>query len=200
MTSVAPASRPLVLADRVFPHSAVTNILLVLAGTGLVVLSAQFVIPMVPVPITMQTFAVLLVGSTLGPARAGVSLGLYLVLGVAGLPVFANQNSGSLFDLPSGGYIIGFVAASIVVGWFANLAWDRRVLKTLLSFGIGSLVIYAFGVPWLAQSLDLDLGTALMVGVVPFLIGDALKALLAAGVLPGTWKLIALTEKKPKAS
>jgi biotin transport system substrate-specific component len=200
MTSLAPASRSLVLADRVFPRSVVTNILLVLAGTGLVVLCAQpfLTIPMLPVPITMQTFAVLLVGSALGPARGAVSLSLYLVLGVAGLPVFANNASGSLLDLPTGGYIIGFVAASIVVGWFANLAWDRRVLKTILSFSIGSLVIYAFGVPWLAASLDLDLGTALMVGLVPFLIGDALKALLAAGVLPGTWKLISLVEKKPK--
>jgi biotin transport system substrate-specific component len=197
MTSLAPASRPLVLVDRVFPRSVVTNILLVLAGTGLVVLCSQpfLTIPMVPVPITMQTFAVLLVGSALGPARAAVSLGLYLVLGVAGLPVFAGNASGSLFALPSGGYIVGFVVASVVVGWFANLAWDRHVLKTLLSFGIGSLVIYAFGVPWLAASLHLDLWTAIMVGVVPFLIGDALKALLAAGLLPGTWKLIDRAEK-----
>jgi len=197
MTSLAPASRPLVLVDRVFPRSVVTNILLVLAGTGLVVLCSQpfLTIPMVPVPITMQTFAVLLVGSALGPARAAVSLGLYLVLGVAGLPVFAGNASGSLFALPSGGYIVGFVVASVVVGWFANLAWDRHVLKTLLSFGIGSLVIYAFGAPWLAASLHLDLWTAIMVGVVPFLIGDALKALLAAGLLPGTWKLIDRAEK-----
>jgi biotin transport system substrate-specific component len=197
MTSLAPASRPLVLVDRVFPRSVVTNILLVLAGTGLVVLCSQpfLTIPMVPVPITMQTFAVLLVGSALGPARGAVSLGLYLVLGVAGLPVFAGNASGSLFALPSGGYIVGFVVAAVVVGWFANLAWDRHVLKTLLSFGIGSLVIYAFGVPWLAASLDLDLWTAIMVGVVPFLIGDALKALLAAGLLPGTWKLIDRAEK-----
>ena len=198
MTSLAPASRRLVLAD-VFPRSVVTNIVLVLAGTGLVVLCSQpfLVIPMVPVPITMQTFAVLLVGSALGPARGAVSLGLYLVLGVAGLPVFAGNASGSLFALPTGGYIVGFVVAAIVVGWFANLAWDRHVLKTLLSFAIGSLVIYAFGVPWLAVSLGLDLGTAVMLGLVPFLIGDALKALLAAGLLPATWKLISRAESKP---
>ena len=199
MTSLPQASRPLVLVDRVFPRSIVTNILLVLGGTALVAACAQLVIPMVPVPITMQTFAVLLVGSALGPARGAVSLALYLVLGVAGLPIFAEGKSGSLLDLPSGGYIVGFVAAAVVVGWFANLAWDRHVLKTILSFTIGSLVIYAFGVPWLANALDLDLWTALMFGFFPFLIGDALKALLAAGVLPGTWKLISIAERKPKA-
>ena len=97
MTSLAPASRPLVLVDRVFPRSVVTNILLVLAGTGLVALCAQIIIPMVPVPITMQTFAVLFVGTVLGPARGAVALGLYLVLGVAGLPIFAGGDSGNLF-------------------------------------------------------------------------------------------------------
>jgi biotin transport system substrate-specific component len=198
MTSLAPASRPLVLVDRVFPRSVATNILLVLAGTGLVALCAQIVIPMVPVPITMQTFAVLFVGTVLGPARGAVALGLYLVLGVAGLPIFAAGTSGSLFALPSGGYIVGFIAASVIVGWFANLTWDRHVLKTLLSFSIGSLVIYAFGVPWLAVSLGIDFWTAIQFGLVPFLIGDALKALLAAGLLPGTWKL--LGEKRSRRS
>jgi biotin transport system substrate-specific component len=200
MTSLAPASRPLVLVDRVFPRSVVTNILLVLAGTGLVALCAQLIIPMVPVPITMQTFAVLFVGTVLGPARGAVALALYLVLGVAGLPIFAGGTSGSILALPSGGYIVGFIAASVVVGWFANLTWDRHVLKTLLSFSIGSLVIYAFGVPWLAVSLGVDLWTAIQFGVVPFLIGDALKALLAAGLLPGTWKLLGEKRAEKKAS
>jgi biotin transport system substrate-specific component len=200
MTSLAPASRPLVLVDRVFPRSVVTNILLVLAGTGLVALCAQLIIPMVPVPITMQTFAVLFVGTVLGPARGAVALALYLVLGVAGLPIFAGGTSGSILALPSGGYIVGFIAASVVVGWFAKLTWDRHVLKTLLSFSIGSLVIYAFGVPWLAVSLGVDLWTAIQFGVVPFLIGDALKALLAAGLLPGTWKLLGEKRAEKKAS
>jgi biotin transport system substrate-specific component len=210
MTSLAPASRPLVLVDRVFPRSVVTNILLVLAGTGLVALCAQIIIPMVPVPITMQTFAVLFVGTVLGPARGAVALALYLVLGVAGLPIFAGGTSGNLFALSSGGYIVGFVAAAVVVGWLANLKWDRHVLKTLISFLAGTVVIYAFGLPWLYFSLqsygeavwsaygDTLLVATLMAGLVPFLIGDALKALLAAGLLPGTWKLLG-EKRKPRA-
>ena len=202
MTSLAPASRPLVLVDRVFPRSVVTNILLVLAGTGLVALCAQIVIPMWPVPITMQTFAVLFVGTVLGPARGVVSMGLYLVLGIAGLPIFAEGKSGDLFALTSGGFIIGFIAAAAVVGWLANLKWDRHVLKTFVSFFAGTVIIYVFGLTWLYFSLQnlgpevwqfggsTVLAATLAWGLTPFLIGDAAKAIAAALLLPGTWKLI----------
>lgn len=200
MTSLAPASRPLVLADLALPTGAaaraVTNIALVLAGTALVAAFAQLTIPLWPVPITGQTFAVLLVGASLGTTRGVSSLALYLVLGLVGLPVYAPQPDGShvtglaAVASPSFGYLIGFIAAAGLVGFLSKLAWDRHVLKTFLSFGLGSLVIYAFGVAGLMISFQLTFVEALLAGVVPFLIGDAIKALLAAGLLPGTWKLI----------
>jgi biotin transport system substrate-specific component len=207
MTSLAPASRPLVLADRVFPRSVVTNIVLVLAGTALVALCAQLVIPMWPVPITMQTFAVLFVGTVIGPARGAVSMSLYLVLGVAGLPIFAEGKSGDLFALTSGGFIIGFIVAAAVVGWLANLKWDRHVVKTFVSFFAGTVVIYAFGLTWLYFSLQnlgpevwqaggaTVLAATIAWGLTPFLIGDAAKAVAAALLLPGTWKLLSRTKR-----
>jgi biotin transport system substrate-specific component len=200
MTSIAPAQRPLVLADLALPTGAAAraalNVVFVLAGTLLVSALAQLVVPMYPVPMTGQTLGVLLVGAALGPLRGAASLGLYLVLGLVGLPVFAPQADGShltgaaAFFAPSFGYIVGFVVAAAVVGWLSRLAWDRHVLKTIASFAIGSLVIYVFGVAGLMITLGMDLGQAVLVGVVPFLIGDAIKALIAGGALPGTWKLV----------
>jgi biotin transport system substrate-specific component len=89
--------------------------------------------------------------------------------------------------LPSFGYIVGFVAASALVGWLAQLEWDRKFVKMLVTFAAGSAVIYAFGVPWLAVALGVDIPTAIGFGVVPFLIGDAIKAVAAAGLLPLAW-------------
>lgn len=208
MTSLAPAQRRLVLADLALPTGAaaraVLNFVLVLGGTALVAGLAQLVIPMQPVPFTGQTLGVLLVGAALGPLRGAASLGLYLVLGLVGLPVYAPQADGShltgatAFAAPSFGYLVGFVAAATIVGFLSRLAWDRNVLKMVLSFAIGSLVIYAFGVGGLMISLGLSFPQAVMIGVVPFLIGDAIKALIAAGLLPGSWKLISLAENKTR--
>lgn len=201
MTAVAPAAPRLVLADRVFGRSLVLDIVLVLAGTGLTAVLAQIAIPLWPVPVTMQTFAVLFVGTTLGPLRGSLSLGLYLVLGVAGLPIFSEGKSGSLFALTSGGYILGFVLAALVTGWLARLAWDRKVLKTIVAFLAGTVTIYAVGLPWLYLSLqnlgpaiwqdllgyDTLIAATLGAGLIPFLIGDALKALVAGALLPLAW-------------
>jgi biotin transport system substrate-specific component len=206
MTSLAPAPRPLVLADLALPTRAgaraAINVALVLAGTALVAGLAQLVIPAWPVPFTGQTLGVLLVGAALGPLRGSLSLGLYLVLGLVGLPVFAPQEDGSHLTglaalvAPSFGYVVGFVVAAGVVGWFSRLKWDRNVLKTVLSFTIGSAIIYVFGVAGLMITLGVTFVQALTFGVVPFLIGDAIKALIAAGLLPGTWKLVSLADKK----
>ena len=205
MTSLAPASRPLVLADLALPSGAVAraalNVVFVLAGTALVAGLAQLVIPVWPVPFTGQTLGVLLVGAALGPLRGALSLGLYLVLGLVGLPVYAPQADGShltgaaAFAAPSFGYVVGFVVAAAVVGLLARLKWDRNVLKTVLSFAIGSIVIYVFGVGGLMITLGLTLPQAILIGVVPFLIGDAIKALIAGGALPGTWKLVNRAER-----
>lgn len=175
------------LADRIVSRSLVADIALIAAGTALTALSAQIIVPLQPVPFTMQTFAVLLVGTAIGPMRGALSMALYMVLGLAGLPVFAGLSSGNALLLPTGGYLVGFVFAAALVGWLAQVEWDRKFLKAIVTFSAGSLVIYAFGAPWLAASLGISLSDAIGAGVVPFLIGDALKALLAAGLLPLAW-------------
>jgi biotin transport system substrate-specific component len=182
--------RPTII-DQIFTRRLALDIVLVIAGTALTAGAAQLMIPLEPVPFTMQTFAVLLVGTAIGPVRGALSMLLYAVIGAFGLPVFAGASSGSVFALPSGGYIVGFILAAALVGWLAQLKWDRKFLKMVVTFVAGSVVIYAVGVPWLAASLGLSFSDALTYGVVPFLVGDALKALLAAGLLPLAWLGIA---------
>ncbi len=158
----------------------------------IVAASAQVVIPLpfTPVPITGSTFGVLLAAAALGPRRGVISLALYLVLGVVGLPIFQATNSGPGYALGStGGYLIGFVVAAWVVGALARRGLDRRPGGTAVAFIVGSLVIYAFGVPWLAFVLKVSLPEAVSLGMLPFLLGDAVKAVLAAGLLPLAWKL-----------
>ena len=149
--------------------------------------AAQVVIPLSPVPITLQTLTVLLSGAALGPIRGGLSMGLYLVVGAAGVPWFAEQNSGVGF--PTLGYVIGFVLAAILVGWLARRGADRTYRGTIGAMVAGNLVIYAVGVPYLAWALGIDLAEAIRVGALPFLAGDALKILLAAGLLPAAWRM-----------
>lgn len=200
--SLAPA-RP-VLADRVLPRSLVTDAALVVGGAALTAGLAQVAIPLWPVPVTGQSFAVLLVGTTLGALRGVLSMGLYLTIGLLGAPIFADGKSGSLFALGSGGFIIGFVAAAALVGWLAQRQWDRKIVGTVVSFLAGTVVIYAFGLPWLAMvlngygpsvwhtTLGFDsLGSAVWgAGFFPFLLGDALKAVAAGLLLPLTWKAV----------
>jgi biotin transport system substrate-specific component len=180
---------PLVLADLV-AGTWVRDVLLVLAGTGLVALSAlvQVPLPGTPVPLTLQTFAVLLTGAALGWQRAVPSMVLYAVAGAAGVPWFADGTSGWAFA--SFGYILGFILAAGVVGRLAAARGDRTVIRTFLTMLLGTLSIYALGVPVLMAMTGLDLSAALLAGVVPFLIGDTIKVLLAAGLLPMTWKLV----------
>jgi biotin transport system substrate-specific component len=188
------------LADRVFSRSIVTDIILIAAGTALTSILAQLSIPLWPVPITGQTFAVLFVGATLGVARAALSMVLYLAIGLLGLPVFAPQANGShitgLAALlgPTGGYLLGFIIASAFVGWLAQREWDRKWLRTLLAFVGGTVLIYAVGLPWLFVALNNlhvpnALNATLTGGLYPFLIGDALKAIVAAVILPLVWRL-----------
>lgn len=185
ITSVGPRT----LAD-VIPGGIVRNIALVLGAAGFVGLAAQvkFYLPFTPVPFTLGTFAVLLCGAVLGGNRAAASLGLYLLAGVAGVPWFSGQASGWAFS--SFGYIIGYVVAAYLVGRLAERGGDRTPLRTAGLMVLGNLAIYAAGVPWLMAFLGVDLGKALLLGVVPFLIGDAIKIALAAGVLPTAWALV----------
>ena len=194
------------LADRIFSRSIVTDIILIAAGTALTSILAQIAIPLWPVPITGQTFAVLFVGATLGVTRAVLSMVLYLAVGLLGLPVFAPQSNGShitgLAALlgPTGGYLIGFILATAFVGWLAQREWDRKWLRTLLAFLGGTVLIYAIGLPWLyvvVSNLHVPnpLQYTLANGLYIFLIGDALKAIFAAVLLPVVWHFVGPKKK-----
>lgn len=182
------AHRPGVLADLV-PGALIRDYVLVVGAAALTGVAAQIAVPLpfTPVPLSLQTLTVLLAGAALGPMRGGMAMLLYLVAGLVGVPWFSEQQSGWAFA--SFGYIIGFVVAAIVVGAFARRGTDRTVIGAVWLMALGNLVIYAIGVTWLASWLAVDLPTALDYGVWPFLVGDALKIALAAGLLPAAWKL-----------
>jgi len=200
MTTMDVADRPLVNRPRVLadliPGSLVRDVALVVGAAALTGLAAQISIPLpvTPVPISLQTFTVLLSGAALGPIRGGLGMVLYLVAGLAGVPWFSEQRTG--FDFPSFGYIVGFVLAAVLVGWLARRGLDRSIVGAIGIMVIGNLVIYALGVPYLANSLGVDLGRALELGAVPFLIGDGLKIALAAGLLPAAWWLAGSRPKR----
>lgn len=175
-----------VLADLI-PGGLVRDLLLVGGAAALTGLAAQVAIPLWPVPVTLQTLTVLLAGAALGPARGAAAMGLYLAVGAAGVPWFAQQHSGLAF--PTLGYVIGFVVAATVVGWLARRGADRTVAGTIGAMVLGNLLIYAIGVPYLAIAIGVDLPQAIGLGAVPFLVGDGLKILLAAGLLPAAWRL-----------
>ncbi|WP_395296199.1 biotin transporter BioY [Kitasatospora hibisci] len=163
---------------------------LVAGGAALTGLAAQFSVnvPGSPVPVTGQTFAALLVGTALGTRRGVASLGLYLLAGMAGLPWFAEGTSG--WSMPSLGYLLGFVLAAALTGALARRGADRSPVRTAAAMVLGSLAIYAVGVPYLAFALDVPLARAAELGLYPYVVGDALKAALAAGVLPLAWKAL----------
>lgn len=193
MSALVPSAavRP-VLADLV-PGARVRNAILVVGATLFTALCAQISIPLgfSPVPITGQTFAVLLTAAALGPVRALSAQGLYILLGTAGLPFYAGGESGwQVISGATGGYIIGWTIAAMVVGYLARRGLDRTVHGTLLAYAVGTVIIYAIGLPWLAVTIDVSLAETIPLGLTPFLIGDALKALLAAGFLPSVWKLV----------
>lgn len=184
------------LADRVFGRTLIVDLVLIAAGAALVAILAQLAVPMWPVPITGQTLGVMLVGATLGALRGALSMGLYFVMGVAGLPVFSDAESGwQAIASPSGGYIVGFILAAAITGLLAQRAWDRRPLLGFLAFGLGTLSTFAVGLPWLAISLGQlglpnDLGTVLMQGFVPFIAGGIVKSAVGAGLIGlGWWAL-----------
>jgi len=197
--TLAPARS--VLVDSLGARSVAANITMVVAGAALTAGAAQLVIPMWPVPITGQTFAVLLVGTTLGALRGALSMVLYIALGAIGLPVFTEGSAGwHVIAGPTGGYLIGFVLAAILTGWLAQRSWDRKVVGAGVAFLAGTAVIYAVGLPWLSVALGQlgypnDLGATLQSGLMPFIPGDILKAAVAGALLPVTWKLVSRTQK-----
>ena len=197
---IRPGASQVTLAAALWPSSAIPaaarGLLLMLAGSAFIALSAQVTVPMWPVPMTGQTFAVLLVGAAYGWRLGGATLLLYMGEGVIGIPVFAKAAFGPAVILgPTGGYIMGFVLAAAVVGYLAERGWDRSVWRTALAMLAGNLVIYLFGLPWLAAYLagvgnEQPLQAAITFGLVPFLVGDGLKLALAACLLPVAWKYL----------
>ena len=167
------------------------HIVLVITGAVFVAACAQVVIPTLPVPFTGQTFGVLLVGGALGFRRGAISLLLYLLIGAIGLPIFASGKSGVDIVLgATGGYLVGFVVAGAIVGRLAELGWDRRIGGSLAAMAIGTAVIYAIGVPWLKVATGLPWADALSAGMTKFLIWDAAKLAVAAGIFPLAWWII----------
>jgi biotin transport system substrate-specific component len=186
MTTLAPT-----LSARLFPrlHPLVRDLVLIATGSLLVALLAQvkIALPFTPVPLTGQTLGVLLIGALLGSKRGAAALALYVTEGTLGLPFFAGGGAGPSYLLgATGGYLLGFVAAAAVVGLLCERGLERSWRTALVPFVAGSLVIYACGAAWLAVFVGAQ--KALAAGVLPFIIGDILKALLAALMLPALWR------------
>ena len=179
------------LIDKVVPRNLLNNIVLVALGVVITALSAQVSIPASPVPFTLQTLAVLVIGSTYGTARGAITMGAYALVGALGFPVFAQSSSG--FDVifgATGGFIIGFIFAAALAGRLAELKWSSNALTMFASFVLSTAVIYGLGVPVLAMNaFGSDLAAAANY-MLPYLVWDAAKAVIAAGLLPGAWLLV----------
>ena len=169
--------------------SAVTKAALVVFGSLLLAVSAQFKIPLYPVPVTGQTLVVLLIGMTYGPRLGGITLAAYLFEGALGLPVFAGGAAGvAVLMGPTAGYLFGFLLAAIAMGYLAERGMGRTVVSTIAAMVIGNCVVYLCGALWLANFIGF--GQAIVAGVLPFLYGDALKLVVAAGLMPWAWRAV----------
>lgn len=180
-----------VLTSRAAARPIARDAALVLTGTVFVTLIAQIAVPLpgTPVPLTLGTFGVLLVGAALGPARGGLAVGLYALAAALGAPVLAGWSAGTVATA-SFGYVLGYVPAALLLGLLARRGADRGVASTAVAAACASTLVYLSGVPWLMAATGMDLGAALAVGVAPFLVGDALKALATAALLPASWRLL----------
>ena len=162
---------------------------LIIFGSLLLAISAQFKIPLYPVPVTGQTLVVLLIGITYGPSLGAATIVVYLVQGAVGLPVFAGGSGGSAVLLgPTGGYLFGFLMAAIVMGYLAKRGMGCSIISTVFAMLIGNVVIYLCGVAWLANFIGFD--KVFAVGVLPFIYGDVIKIAVAAGLMPFAWYVV----------
>jgi len=188
------------IANVVVPRTAITTTVLMVGFALLTAFAAQIVIPVpgTPVPITGQTFAVLLAGAALG-ARAGAGSQLiYWIMGAAGLPFYAEASGGwSVATGATGGYLFGFVVAAAAIGYLAERGQDRKVSTAVPAFLAGNAIIYLFGVPWLIVAVPAidSLTTALIAGFVPFVVGDLIKIIAAGLLLPAAWKLVDIVRR-----
>ncbi len=188
------------LVDVLLPRSRswLFDAALIVVFSAFVALSARIQIPLWPVPITLQTLAVLFTGAFLGSRRGALALLLYLAEGAIGLPVFASGAGVAYMLGPTGGYLVSYPIAAGLVGLLAERGWDRRPAWTALAMVFGNLVIYAFGVAWLAVFLG-DLGDALVQGMLIFIVGDLVKIIVATLALPGGWALTRRQEKRHRS-
>jgi biotin transport system substrate-specific component len=181
-----------VMIDAVWPTAgARREVVLIVGGSLLIALAArlQILLPFSPVPVTGQTFAVLLLGALYGSRRGPATVVTYLTLGALGLPLFAGGAAGlARLVGPTAGYLVGFVAAAFAVGWLSERGWDRSPCTTAASMIVGNLMVYATGIIWLSRFVGSE--AVLNTGVLPFLAGDALKIALAAILLPSGWRIV----------
>lgn len=167
------------------------SVSLVVVFSLLTALAAQIVIPIGPVPITGQTFAVLLTGALLGSRLGAMSMIVYLIEGASGLPFFYGGHGGITHLLgPTGGYLVAFPAAAFITGAFAENGWDKRYFSAVAAMAVGSLVILLAGWAWFAVVMHASPLAAFQVSVMPHLVGDVIKILLAAAVLPTGWAVL----------
>lgn len=192
------ADRGLTVADFLVPvriaertPTRVRHLALILIGAAIVALTAQIYIPTQPVPFTGQTFGVLVVGGALGFRRGAAALGLYVLIGAIGIPVYSEGRAGTEVLLGvTGGYLLGFILAAAIVGRLAELGWDRQIGGALLMMLIGTATIYALGVPWLKATTGMSWSDTIAAGLTPFLVWDAAKLAVAAALFPTAWWLI----------
>lgn len=181
------------LADRLWSQGLARNITLAIVGSLALWLSAKIHVPFYPVPMTMQTFAVLVIGMAYGWRLGGATVLLYLAEGASGLPVFSGtpeRGIGFAYMMgPTGGYLLGFLIAAVVTGFLAERQWDRRILTTLIAMTLGTTIIIGTGALWLGAVIGFD-KDILALGVTPFLLGAVFKIALAGAVLPLTWSLL----------
>jgi biotin transport system substrate-specific component len=180
------------LSQVLLPRASVSrDVLLIVGASILTALFARIAVPLPfsPVPVTGQTFAVLLIGAALGSKRGALAMLAYLAEGICGLPVFAGGSGGIAALLgPSGGYLFGFVPAAFITGWLAERGWDRTLPLAFCAMLLGNAMIYAVGLPMLAPFVGWD--KVLALGLVPFVPGDIFKLVLAAVALPVSWRLV----------
>ena len=163
---------------------------LALAGSALIALCAQISVPFFPVPLTLQTFAVFLIGLTYGWRLGGITIVLYLAEGVLGLPVFAGGKSGLIVLMgPTAGYLVGFLLAATACGWFAERGFDRSYTKLFAALLVGNILLYVPGLLWLGSMIGWD-QPVLELGLYPFVLGDLMKIAMAVLLLPSAWKYV----------
>lgn len=172
------------------------QVLLIFICSLLIAVTAQISIPLKPVPLTGQTFAVLYISALSGKKRGVLTVIVYLAQGALGLPVFAGGKGGILHLIgPTGGYLFGFIFAAFIVGWLSERGWDRKFGSSVMAMFVGNLFIYICGLPWLANFIGWQ--NVLREGFYPFLLGDLLKIVLAAVLLPLGWFLLKVKESNP---